>query len=237
MFYTMHRTPRVLAEKERKFGQVSSYVGTEVYLSLVDAEAAPYSSDLQQLGVTALCTNRHLPISMAIGAGLSDFSMEANAPISDIRVLGAPTLPRAPHPDGELTWRMISHLSLNYLSLLDSPDGEGATALREILKLYADRTDTQMLRQIGGLRSAQSKPITRRVETAGPITFARGLEVTVQFDESAFEGSGVFILGAVLEQFFSRYVSLNSFTETVIRSQQRGEIMRWKPQLGKRHLI
>jgi type VI secretion system protein ImpG len=132
---------------------------------------------------------------------------------------------------------MISHLSLNYLSLLDSPDGEGATALREILKLYADRTDTQMLRQIGGLRSAQSKPITRRVETAGPITFARGLEVTVQFDESAFEGSGVFILGAVLEQFFSRYVSLNSFTETVIRSQQRGEIMRWKPQLGKRHLI
>lgn len=236
-FYTMHRTARVLAEKERKFGQVSSYVGTEVYLSLVDAEAAPYASDLQQLGVTALCTNRHLPIGMAIGAGLTDFSMEINAPVAETRVLSGPTLPRPPHPDGELTWRLISHLSLNYLSLVDSADGQGATALREILKLYADRTEVQMQRQIGGLRGTQSQPITRRVETAGPITFARGIEVTVEFDETAFEGGGVFILGAVLEQFFARYVSLNSFTETVIRSPQRGEIMRWKPQLGKRQLI
>jgi type VI secretion system protein ImpG len=121
--------------------------------------------------------------------------------------------------------------------LLDSPDGDGATALRDILKLYVDRTETQMLRQITGLRSARSKPITRRIETAGPITFARGIEVTVEFDETAFEGSGVFILGAVLAQFFARYVSLNSFTETVIRTLQRGEIMRWKPQIGKRQLI
>ncbi|HEY3899544.1 MAG TPA: type VI secretion system baseplate subunit TssF [Chthoniobacter sp.] len=236
-FYTLHRAPRVLAEKEKKFGQVSSYVGTEVYLSLVDSEAAPYSSDLQQLGVMALCTNRHLPLTMAVGAGRTDFSLEVNAPIADVRVLSGPTVPRPPHPDGEITWRMISHLSLNYLSLLDSPDGQGATALREILKLYVDHSETQMARQITGLRSAHSKPIIRRVETAGPITFARGLEVAVEFDEAAFEGSGVFILGAVLESFFARYVSLNSFTETVIRSQQRGEIMRWKPQLGKRQLI
>jgi type VI secretion system protein ImpG len=236
-FYTLHRTPRVLAEKERKFGQVSHYVGTEVYLSLVDSEAAPYSSELQQLGVTALCTNRHLPITMAIGSGRTDFSMEVNAPVSEIRVLSGPTAPRPPHPDGELTWRIISHLSLNYLSLLDAPEGGGATALRDILKLYVDRNENQMLRQIGGLLSVKSKAITRRIETSGPITFARGIEVTVEFDEAAFEGTGVFILGAVLEQFFARYVSLNSFTETVIRTQQRGEIMRWKPQLGKRHLI
>jgi type VI secretion system protein ImpG len=236
-FYTLHRVPRVLAEKERKFGQVSSYIGTEVYLSLVDSDAAPYSSDLQQLGVTALCTNRHLPITMSVGSGRTDFSMEVNAPISEIRILAGPTMPRAPHPDGELTWRLISHLSLNYLSLLDSPDGNGATALREVLKLYVDRSETQMLRQISGLHSARSQPITRRVETSGPITFARGIEVTVEFDETAFEGTGVFILGAVLEQFFARYVSLNSFTETVIRTQQRGELMRWKPQLGKRQLI
>jgi type VI secretion system protein ImpG len=208
-----------------------------VYLSLVDSEAAPYSSDLQQLGVAALCTNRHLPLTMAVGAGRTDFSLEINAPVATIRVLSGPTPPRPPHSDGEITWRMISHLSLNYLSLLDSPDGEGATALREILRLYVDHAETQMSRQITGLRSAHSKPIIRRVETAGPITFARGIEVTVEFDETAFEGSGAFILGAVMENFFARYVSLNSFTETVIRSQQRGEIMRWKPQLGKRHLI
>jgi type VI secretion system protein ImpG len=61
--------------------------------------------------------------------------------------------------------------------------------------------------------------------------------VSLRFDEDAFEGTGVFILGAVLEQFLRRYVSLNSFTETVILSQQRGEIIRWPARIGKRHLI
>jgi type VI secretion system protein ImpG len=236
-FYTAHRTPRVLSEKERKFGQLSSYVGTEVFLSLVDAHAAPYSSNLQQLGVTTLCTNRHLPIQMAVGVGATDFSMELNAPVAETRVLSGPTVPRPPYPDGELTWRIISHLSLNYLSLLDDSKGEGAVALREIMKLYSDRGDGHMQRQIEGIRFGKSTPVVRRVETSGPITFARGLVVAIDFDEAAFEGTGVFLLGAVLEQFFARYVSLNSFTETVIRTQQRGEIMRWRPSIGKRHLI
>jgi len=109
--------------------------------------------------------------------------------------------------------------------------------MREILRLYSDVNDRQTLRQIEGLLKIHSKPIVRRVKTPGPIAFARGLELTVTFDENAFEGTGVFILGAALEQFFAKYVSLNSFTETVIRTQQRGEIMRWPAQLGRRQII
>jgi type VI secretion system protein ImpG len=59
----------------------------------------------------------------------------------------------------------------------------------------------------------------------------------VTFDENAFEGTGVFTLGAVLEQFFAKYVSLNSFTETVVKTQQRGEIMRWPAIMGRRPII
>jgi type VI secretion system protein ImpG len=81
------------------------------------------------------------------------------------------------------------------------------------------------------------RPVVRRVEIPGPITFARGLEITVLFDEAAFEGQGVFVLGAVLEQFFAKYVSLNSFTETVVATQQRKEIMRWPVQMGKRQIL
>jgi len=83
----------------------------------------------------------------------------------------------------------------------------------------------------------KSNPIVRRVKTPGPITFARGLEITLTFDEIAFEGTGVFVLGGVLEQFFAKYVSLNSFTETIIRTQQRGEIMRWPAQVGRRQIL
>ena len=236
-FYTTNRVRRMLTAKEKQFGRKSAYSGTEIFLSLVDANSAPYSSELRQLGIRALCTNRHLPIQMAVGIGRSDFTMDLSAPVVAIRCLSGPNVPTPSQAEGRFSWRLISHLSLNYLSLLDAKGEEGAGALREILRLYADSDDRQTAKQIEGLRKVRSGAVIRRVKTPGPITFARGLEITVDLDETAFEGTGVFILGAVLEQFFSKYVSLNSFTETIIRTQQRGEIMRWPAQMGRRQII
>jgi type VI secretion system protein ImpG len=249
-FYTTHRVPRLFSDTERMTGRRSSYAGTDVFLSIVDSDMAPCSPDLRQLGIRALCTNRHLPIQMAKGIGRTDFTMDLGAPYSAIRILHGPTLPRASmvlagqdpaNPNiasGRFAWRLISHLSLNYLSLLDSGEGSsGAEGLREILRLYAGANDRQAIKQIDGLRSVKHRAIVRRVEAPGPITFARGLEITLQFDEAAFEGQGVFILGAVLEQFLARHVALNSFTETVITTQQRKEIMRWPAQMGRRQIL
>ena len=231
-------------------GRRSSYAGTDLFLSIVDSDMAPCSPDLRQLGIRALCTNRHLPIQMAKGVGRTDFTMDLGAPYSAIRILHGPTLPRASmvlagqdpaNPNiasGRFAWRLISHLSLNYLSLLDSGEGtSGAEGLREILRLYAGANDRQAIKQIDGLRSVKHRAIVRRVDAPGPITFARGLEITLQFDETAFEGQGVFVLGAVLEQFLARHVALNSLTETVITTQQRKEIMPWPAQMGRRQIL
>jgi type VI secretion system protein ImpG len=236
-FFTTQRLPRVPSARDKQFGVKTSYMGTELYLSIVDANSAPFRSDLRQLGVRALCTNRHLPIQMARGVGRTDFSMDVNAPVASIRCLAGPTIPRPSPAEGRFSWRLVSHLALNYLSLVDAERQDGAGGLRDILKLYADATDRQIARQIEGLLSVRSKPVVRRVRTPGPIAFARGLEITLNFDELAFEGTGVFIFGAVLEQFFAKYVSLNSFTETVVRTQQRGQIMVWPAQVGKRQIL
>jgi len=248
-FYTVHRTPRLFSDRERQTGRRSSYAGTDVFLSIVDVDMAPCPTDLRQLGIRAWCTNRHLPIQMAKGVGRSDFTMDVSAPVRAMRVIQGPTVPRPSlvlagqnqeNPkvaSGRFAWRLISQLSLNYLSLRDLGTDTGAEGLREILKLYADPADRQVLKQIDGLRSIKYQPVVRRVQTPGPITFARGLEITLQFDEVGFEGQGVFVLGAVLEQFFAKYVSLNSFTETVITSQQRKEIMRWPVQMGRRQIL
>jgi type VI secretion system protein ImpG len=237
-YYTTNRAPRMLTANERQFGKKSSYAGTELFLTLVDANSAPYRADLRELGVKALCTNRHLPIQMAVGVGRTDFSMAVNAPVNAIRCITGPTLPKPSHTEGRFFWRLISHLSLNYLSLVDSAKGdEGAAGLRELLKLYCEENNRLALRQIEGLLSVKSKSVVRRVAAPGPISFARGLEITLTFDEAAFEGTGIFTLGAVLEQFFAKYVSLNSFTETVIRSKQRGEIIRWPTRMGIRQIL
>lgn len=237
-YYTVNRAPRMLTANERLTGRKSSYAGTELFLSLVDANSAPYNPRLRELGVRALCTNRHLPIQMAVGVGRTDFTMGLSAPVNSIRCITGPTLPKPSHTEGRFFWRLISHLSLNYLSLVDSAKGdEGAAGLRDLLKLYIEEKDHLGARQIDGVLTIKSKPIVRRVTAPGPISFARGLEITITFDEVAFEGTGAFVLGAVLEQFFAKYVSLNSFTETVVRTKQRGEIMRWPTRMGIRQIL
>lgn len=230
-YYSLRREPRVLSSEQRRSGTRSTYVGSETFISLVDSQQAPYGHDLRQLGLTALCTNRDLPLFMRLGGG-SDFTLADSAPVQSIRCLAGPSRPRASHAHDNKAWRLISQLSLNYLSL--SEQGQGAAALRELLRLYGDDQDAALQLQIEGLREVSSKPCTRRLPMPGPIVFGRGLEITLEFDENAFRGSGVFLLGAVFERFLSRYVSINSFTETVLRSTERGEIMRFKAQPGRR---
>ncbi|QSA96400.1 type VI secretion system baseplate subunit TssF [Methylococcus sp. EFPC2] len=236
-YYMVRRRKRLLSSKQRREGQRSSYVGSEVYLSLVDANQAPYGSDLKQLGLQTWCTNRDLPLVMPVGVGTTDFTLEVGAPVQAIRCLAGPTKPAPSRADGGFAWRLISHLSLNYLSLADSDAKSGAAALRELLTIYGERNDVSLRKQIEGVLSCQARNVVRRIDAAGPIVFGRGLEITVTFDESSFEGSGVFLIGAVLEQFFARYASINSFTETVIRSSDRGEIMKWPIRVGQRPTI
>src|SRR5260370_40373314 len=147
---------------------------------------------------------------MAKGIGRTDFTMDLSAPVASIRCLSVPTLPRPSRAEGRVSWRLISHLSLNYLSLLDARGEDGAVALREILNLYTDPNDRQIVKQIEGLLSVRSSPVVRRVKTPGPITFARGLEIVLNFDEPAYEATGGFLLRGVLDPFFAICVSLNA---------------------------
>jgi type VI secretion system protein ImpG len=201
---------------------------------LVDAVEAPVRPQFKQLGINTLCTNRDLSLHIPIGQRDSDFVLESGAPIQAVRCVAGPTTPRPSAADGDPTWRLINHLSLNYLSITDSANGGGAAALRELLLLYGDGSEPIVRKQIDGVLSVTSQSVTRRLPIAGPVAFGRGIEVTLTLDENAFEGMGVFLLGSVLEHFFAKYVSINSFSETVLKSIQRKEVVRWPAKLGRR---
>jgi type VI secretion system protein ImpG len=243
-YYMLTREQRRLSVSQRRKGARSSYIGSEIFISLVDAEETPFSSGLKQLGLKLLCTNRDLPLQMPVGVGLTDFSLQAGAPVHSIRCLAGPTRPRTSNARQETAWHLISQLSLNYLSLAENTQEEGAPVMRQLLKLYSDSSDPHVRKQTEGLLSISSNQIIspiishiHHVRHGGPIAFGRGLEVTLTFDESAFEGSGVYLLGTVLEHFLCRYVSINSFTETVLKTTDRGEIARWPARIGKRHQL
>ncbi|MCG5056059.1 MAG: type VI secretion system baseplate subunit TssF [Myxococcales bacterium] len=236
-YFTLERQPRLLSERQRAQGPRSKYVGSEVFLSLVDGKEGPYKSDLKQLAVDVLCTNRDLPLHMPLGQGESDFILETGAPVSSVRCVAGPTPPRESHAHGDTAWRLISHLSFNYLSLTHADPTQGAGVLREFLRLYGDFADNSVKKQIEGVRGLSAEAITRRLPLAGPTVFGRGVEMRVTLDEAAFEGSGTFLLGQVLARFFARFVSVNSFTETVLSTPQRGEVNRWPVTLGLRPIL
>ncbi|HTQ43583.1 MAG TPA: type VI secretion system baseplate subunit TssF [Polyangiaceae bacterium] len=236
-YFSTRRVQRLLSERETRTGARSSYLGSDVFLSLVDAQEAPYRSDLRELGLQVLCTNRDLPFDMPVGVGRTDFTSLSGAPVRAVRCVAGPTPPRPSLAEGELTWRVISHLSLNHLSLTDLDERQGAASLREMLALYAHLGDAAVARHVEALRSVKTTPTLQPLVRGAQLNYVRGLEVEVTFDENALHGAGAFLLGTVLEQFFARYVSVNSFTETVIRTLERGEIKRWPARIGSRAIL
>lgn len=240
-YFTIEREPRLLSDAQKKDGFRSSYVGSEVFISLVDPAEAPFDSSLRQLSVLALCTNRDLPLHMPVGAGATDFTLDSPVPVAAIACLKGPSRPRSPLGQGAAAWRLVSQLSLNYLSLLDTDARQGAAALRQVLRLYAGGGDAGTGKQLDALLSVRVSPCVRRLPPSlprrGPLAYGRGLRIELEVDELGFQGASAFLFGSVLEQFFARHASLNSFTETVLKSSSRGEIMHWEPRCGNRPIL
>ena len=204
--------------------------GMDVCLAFTDAGLTDSQPKCSTLTVNTTCTNRDLPARLAPGGLARDFYLEHECPIDGINCLMKPTQTIRPKPGSRMQWRLISHLSLNYLSLL-SGNGQG---LKELLKLY-DIHDSAITRhQIDGIESIEYRHETMRLGRS----FCRGVEVTIVFNEDKFVGSSVYLFSSVLDRFLAQYVSINSFTRLVVKSVQRMDVIKaWPPRSGNRVLI
>ncbi len=236
-FYTIWREPRLVSEKARREGPRSGYTGSEVFVSLVDPNDAPYAENLDQVALQTRCTNRDLPVFMPGTGAQAEFALNAGLPTRSVRSVAGPSRPHTALREGGVAWRLLNLLSLNYLSLLDTEGGEAVAALRDLLGRFPQGSDPTVRRQIEGLQNVSARAVVRRHPVAGPIAFSRGIEVTLTVDELAHAGSSAFLFGAAMHHYLSRHASLNSFVETVLVSLTRGEVMRWKPAIGTRPVL
>jgi type VI secretion system protein ImpG len=212
--------------------------GTDVYLTLVDLDFNPGRPSGDTLVVRTTCTNRNLPEQFQRLGDQLPLRLEAAAPLTGIRCLRAPSPTLRLPMRRRAYWRLLSHLSLNHLSLTDPVDG--LNALKEILRLY-DYSDAQVDAQqasvnrllIEGLTALSSRQVVGRVGSAATGGFASGVEVTATFDEKSYVGTGVFLVASVLERFLGQYVSINSFTQLVAKTVQSEEVLKkWPPRVG-----
>lgn len=208
--------------------------GTEVDLALVDGSLHPHPPNTDTLTIRTTCTNRNLPARLTFGTGASDFELESGVSIKRIVALRKPTVPVRPPLGRSIQWRLISHLSLNYLSLVS----EGREALQQILKLYNFTDSPYLAKVIEGIANLQSATLFARVTSEEGIAFARGTRVEIELDEDQFVGGGVYLFASVLENFLAMYASMNSFSQLAAKVRQRKEPLReWPPRAGRKILL
>ncbi|MBP5857370.1 type VI secretion system baseplate subunit TssF [Marivibrio halodurans] len=207
--------------------------GTDMWISFLDLDWRPAKPAATTLYAHTLCTNRGLAEQLQAGALLQ---IEESAPLAGIDVLYKPTRQLNPPLGGETLWRLVSHLSLNYLSLSQF---EGSLkALQEILRLYARTGDPAVEQQINGIVRMECRRAVRRLGPEAWRGFARGVDVNLTFDEGAYVGSSAILLASVLNRFLGLYASINSFAQLTARSQQREGIWKqWPPRAGDQFLL
>ena len=228
----------------RKASELHEDAPTDMYLSLVDLSGDPVQLDAAAITVRCTCTNGSLPSKLPIAAQndsqrgnseAGDFNLEGFSAVKKVFALRRPTPTYRP-PLGKATlWQLISHLSLNYLSLVD----QGKEGLQEILRLYNFSDSLYLRNQINSITDIHSgRHYALVTSEEGGASFARGTRVEIEFDEVQFAGEGVFLFCAVLERFLGHYVSMNSFSQLTASSKQRKEAIRqWPPRSGNQILM
>lgn len=208
--------------------------GSDVYLSFVDLSSSPVEPDVDAVTARLTCYNADLPSRLPFGSDAGDFELDGGGPIKRITAIVKPTSVVEPPLGQPQLWRLISQLSLNYLSLIEG----GAEALREILRLHNFADSAAAEKQIQGLVSVAGSPAYSRVSSAHGLSFARGTRVEVTLDEEQFTGAGAFLFATVLERFLGLYASINSFSILAARTTQRKDVMRvWAPRAGWKTLL
>jgi type VI secretion system protein ImpG len=225
---TESRNEKSFWHARRLASQRKDLPGTEMVLSFLDLDFQPSLPAVQTVYAHTLCTNRELATELPAGASLR---LEALTEKGPIVCLGKPSSPLSPPLGGTTAWRLISHLSLNHLSLSEEKDSLGA--LKEILRLYSCPDNHFHQQLIEGITQMSCRKVMRYTGVEPWRGFCRGNEVTLVFDEEYYEGSGAFLFGAVLNSFLASYAAVNSFTQLIVKSKQREGIWKeWMPMAG-----
>jgi type VI secretion system protein ImpG len=217
--------------------------GTDLWLSLVDRDGGRQGLANVVLDIEALCVNRDLPAALPFSPTRPKLALrDGQGPVGGVRCLSRPTKTLRPTTGQGAAWRLVSHLSLNHLSLVDDGDGPSGEALREILRLYllAESDElAQRSRWIDGIRRVVGRRDTARV--AGPLGgMCRGVRVDIELDEDSFADRAGYLFVSVLERFLGAWVAINSFTRLVAGTRQSAgskEPWQWPPRAGDRVLV
>jgi type VI secretion system protein ImpG len=218
----------------RHLSEFGERVPSTMTISVVDLTGSFKEPEADVLMVKALCTNFDLPSRFQFGAEAGDMDAVGYPAAKTIIALRRPTASVNPSGGKEHFWRLISLLSLNYLSLNEG----GRAAMQEILRLHNMSDATSSENQVGSILKMNSLPGFALVDSAYGLIPARGTQLEMDFDEQQFAGGGLYLFAAVLDRFLASYASMNSFSQLTAKSTLRKEPLgKWPPRAGTQALL
>ena len=234
-FYALHHgdTPATtpgywIAKRNTMLAQTSP--GYETEITLVDLSSNPTIPQIETLSIDLTCSNRNLASQLAIGQLGGDLMLEGGGVAQEIRLLRRPSRSMRFAQGKEAHWRLVSHLSLNHLSLVKG----GLASLKETLKLYDLADSAISVSQIEGLVDLDHKPITLWMPGEPFASFVRGIEILLTIDTENYIGTSLHGFIQILNRFFAMYVHVNSFIQLVVLAKNNNqEIMRCAPCNGE----
>ncbi|NUT63609.1 type VI secretion system baseplate subunit TssF [Herbaspirillum sp. C9C3] len=207
--------------------------GYETEISIVDIDFNPAKVETDTLSIDLTCTNRDLPALLTYGLPGGDLSMEGGGVTRTAALLRKPTLPSRFERGRGAQWRLISHLSLNHLSLMRG----GLEAFQEMLTLYDQSNSPISQRQISAIAAIEHKATTAWLPGNPFASLVRGIEVRLTVDEEGFVGSGLHAFASVIDRFMGLYVHANSFSQLIVISKRTGEeLLKCRPRSGDLNL-
>ena len=202
-----------------------------VSLSFVDARNRPRSAADTVASVEILASNGELPGRLPYGGGQPALRLAKGEDlVAGITCLMPPTPIRRRGDPDDRAWRLLSHLSLNHLSIVD----DGVSALRSLLRLYDSVAGPETARMIDAIHDVNSVPA---VALMGD-TMLRGIEVVLTFDDEQIEPGQAWLFASVLDRFFGAYTTINSFTRLTVRLKSLSDpYARFAPRAGQEPLL
>jgi type VI secretion system protein ImpG len=206
--------------------------GIDIYLSFGSPQDAGTIPEFDVISVEATCTNRRLAAQLKVG-DLRVPTATSPAVATFTNVTGV-TSPLAPPLGRELQWRVLAHMAMSYRSITEL---EVLRATVDIYNFHAI-VDRQAARanqlRIAAIKSIKVRP-TDRLYRGAPI---RGVAAEIELDEGGFSGEGeMYLFASILNEMFSSYVSLNSFTQLTVTGANTRVVYKWEPKSGNLNLI
>jgi type VI secretion system protein ImpG len=208
-----------------------SYSGVDTYISFVSAKEEPALPEIETLFLELTCSNRHLAGELKLGEICVPTGHSPEFVTFENITVVTPSFP--PPLEAGLHWKLISNMSLNYISLAN------VEALRVILSAYdfGAHYHVQTARESQLRREGIAKIRTQPVDVLHRGAPIRGLRTHIDMEEDKFADAGdLYLFASILNEFFALYASINSFHQLEVQTE-RGEVYLWTPRQGQQHLI